>query len=222
MKKKSYERERQTDRVDISVTMGSGQDRLGWWHWHWDLEITDDRYSQRRLQGRREWGQSGGKGRLTVALAHFLLVLWEALLARHSLALPFADSLHPLYPALPSCRVPATSWYVVIYFVFVSYLSPLLHLSTTKAKNLCNSSCILTFQLNSQYSANIFCIKEEGSIKIYKVTNCLQPSISIFNPRLTSSLLGELFLPPNRTLTNKAPRCPEGEYYIKDDSTSFQ
>lgn len=68
------------------------------------------------------------------SFTRFLLVFFETLAASHSLALPFAESLHPLYPALPSCKVLATSSFMM-YFVFIFYPSPPLHFSATKAKN---------------------------------------------------------------------------------------
>ena len=58
-------------------------------------------------------------------------------------------------------------------------------------------------------------------MKIYKVMNCLQLRSPTFKPRLTLSLLRELFLQPSKMLTNEAI-CPGVEYSIMDDSMSFQ
>lgn len=61
------------NRGAISVIVGSGQDSLGWWHWSWDLEITDDRFSQRRLQGRRELGPGGCRNYISRGKGHFMV-----------------------------------------------------------------------------------------------------------------------------------------------------
>ena len=120
--------------VDLSVTLGSRagpsgmvtlilRPRNNWWQTQ----------SKKRMRAQWAVGQ-----REHYRVAHSLASFWfsSRLLrpASHSLALPFADSLHPLYPALPSCKVLATSSFMM-YFVFIFYPSPPLHFSAAKAKN---------------------------------------------------------------------------------------